>query len=53
VYAREVDGCTLYVNTTTKPQEVKLDRAATGVLGGQTWNGTLLLEPYGAELLRE
>jgi beta-galactosidase len=53
VYAREVDGRTLYVNTTTKPQEVKFDGAATGVLGGQAWQGTLRLEPYGAELLRK
>jgi beta-galactosidase len=53
VYAREVDGRTLYVNTTTQPQEVKFDGAATGVLGGQAWNGTLRLEPYGAELLRK
>jgi beta-galactosidase len=53
VYARDVDGRTLYVNTTTKPQEVKFDGAATGVLGGQVWNGTLRLEPFGAELLRK
>jgi beta-galactosidase len=53
VYAREVDGRTLYVNTTTKPQEVKFDGAATGVLGGQAWQGTLRLEPYGADLLRK
>jgi beta-galactosidase len=53
VYAREVDGRTLYVNTTTKPQEVKFDGSATGVLGGQVWNGTLRLAPYGAELLRK
>jgi beta-galactosidase len=53
VYAREVDGRTLYVNTTTQPQEVKFDGAATGMLGGRAWNGTLRLEPYGAELLRK
>ena len=53
VYARDVDGRTLYVNTTTKPQEVKFDGSATGVLGGQVWNGTLRLAPYGAELLRK
>jgi beta-galactosidase len=53
VYAREVDGRTLYVNTTTQPQDVKIDGAATGVLGGQAWNGTLRLAPFGAELLRK
>jgi beta-galactosidase len=53
VYAREVDGRTLYVNTTTQPQDVKFDGTATGVLGGQAWNGTLRLAPFGAELLRK
>jgi beta-galactosidase len=53
VYAREVDGRTLYVNTTTQPQEVKFEGTATGVLGGQAWNGTLRLAPFGAELLRK
>jgi beta-galactosidase len=32
---------------------VKFDGTATGVLGGQVWNGTLRLAPYGAELLRK
>jgi beta-galactosidase len=53
VYAREVDGRTLYVNTTTQPQDVKFDGTATGVLGGRAWDGTLRLEPFGAELLRK
>ena len=53
VYARAVDGRTLSVNTTTKPQEVRLDGAATGALTGRAWNGTLRLEPFGAELLRK
>lgn len=53
VYAREVDGRTLYVNTTTQPQDVKFDGTATGVLGGRAWSGTLRLEPFGAELLRK
>jgi beta-galactosidase len=53
VYAREVEGRTLYVNTTTKPQEIKFDGTRTGVLGGKAWNGTLQLEPLGAELLQK
>jgi beta-galactosidase len=53
VYAREVQGRTLYVNTTTKTQEIKLDGAGTGVLSGKAWNGTLQLEPLGAELLQK
>jgi beta-galactosidase len=53
VYAREVHGRTLYVNTTTRPQNIRLDRPGTGVLGGKAWSDTLQLEPYGAELLQK
>jgi beta-galactosidase len=53
VYAREVQGRTLYVNTTTRPQEIQLDGKGTGVLGGKTWSGTLQLDPLGAELLQK
>ncbi|NVM78221.1 beta-galactosidase [Duganella sp. SG902] len=52
VYAREVQGRTLYVNTTTQPQRIKLAGGATGVIGGKSWQDTLLLEPYGVELLQ-
>ena len=53
VYAREVQGRTLYVNATTRPQEIQLDGKGAGVLGGKTWSGTLQLEPLGAELLQK
>jgi beta-galactosidase len=53
VYARTVQGRTLYVNTTAKPLEVKLDGAGTGVLSGKSWSSTLQLEPFGAELLQK
>ena len=53
VYAREVEGRTLFVNTTTQPQQVRLDGTATGVFGGKVWNGILQLEPHGMELLQK
>lgn len=51
VYAREVEGRVLYVNTTTEAREVSIDGSMAGMLGGQRWNGKLLLPPYGVELL--
>lgn len=51
VYAREVDGRVLYVNTTTEPKEVTIDGGMSGVLTGQHWNGKLQLPPFGVDLL--
>lgn len=52
VYARVVDGRTLYVNTTTQPQVVTIGGRRTSVLSGKTWNGSLRLDGYGVDLLR-
>ncbi|HEY0622827.1 beta-galactosidase [Sphingomonas sp.] len=52
VYARVVDGRTLYVNTTTESKLVAIRGSQSGLLTGKTWNSTLRLEPYGADLLR-
>jgi len=51
VYARTVEGRTLYVNTTGEAKDVAIGGAMTGVLGGKQWSGTLRLEPLGVELL--
>ncbi|MCU6497004.1 beta-galactosidase [Rugamonas sp. A1-17] len=51
VYARTVEGRTLYVNTTGEAKDVAIDGAMTGILGGKQWTGTLHLEPLGVELL--
>ena len=51
VYARKVEGRTLYVNTTGDVKEVAIDGAMTGVLSGKRWTGTLRLEPLGVDLL--
>jgi beta-galactosidase len=51
VFAREVDGRVLYVNTNHAPVDVAIDGAMKGVLGGQRWDNTLKLEARGVELL--
>jgi beta-galactosidase len=51
VFAREVEGRVLYVNTNWAPVDVPIAGAMKGVLGGQRWEGTLRLQALGAELL--
>jgi beta-galactosidase len=53
VYARVVDGRTLYVNTTGEPRDVALDGTLHGVLSGKRWPGVLRLEPLGVDLLEK
>jgi beta-galactosidase len=53
VYARTVQGRTLYVNTTGDAKDVAIDGAMTGVLSGQHWSGTLHLAPLGVDLLEK
>ena len=51
VYAREVDGRVLYVNTTSESREVTIEGAAHGVLSGKRWTRHLRLEAFGVDLL--
>lgn len=53
VYARVVEGRTLYVNTTGETKEVTIDGAMSGVLSGTRWTGMLRLAPLGADLLEK
>lgn len=53
VYARTVEGRTLYVNTNWSPVDVPIDGTMKGVLGGQRWEGELRLEALGVELLEK
>ena len=52
VYARVVAGRTLYVNTTAATKSVSLKGMKLGVLSGRHYSGSLLLGPYGVELLQ-
>jgi beta-galactosidase len=51
VYARNVNGRVLYVNTTTEEKIISLDSTRYGLLSGKRWLGQLKLGPYGADLL--
>jgi beta-galactosidase len=51
VYARVVDGRTLYVNTTAEIRNVALNRTGRGLISGKSATGTLQLAPWGVELI--
>ncbi|GAA0587303.1 beta-galactosidase [Rhizomicrobium electricum] len=52
VYARVVDGRTLYVNSTTKPVSIAIHGTKTDVLSGKRFSGKLVLQGYGVGLLQ-
>jgi beta-galactosidase len=51
VYARVVDGRTLYVNTTGQEQHIPISGKKTGIISGKTFDGTLILAPQDADLI--
>ncbi len=51
VYARVVDGRTLYVNTTDQEKDVVLGGNAHGVLSHRAYQGDMKLGPYQADLV--
>jgi len=52
VYARTVNGRTLYVNASNGPRDVVIDGTKKGLLSGKTWTGTLHLDADGVDLLQ-
>lgn len=52
VYARTVNGRTLYVNASYAPKDVVIEGSKTGLLTGKTWTGTLHLDADGVEVLQ-
>ena len=52
VYARTVNGRTLYVNASYAPKDVVIDGTKKGLLSGKTWTGTLHLDADGVEVLQ-
>ncbi|MFZ2995837.1 beta-galactosidase [Sphingobium sp.] len=52
VVARNVEGRTLYVNTTDTAKSVPIEGSKTGVIGNRRYTGQLDLKPYDAELLQ-
>ena len=51
VYARVVNGRTLYTNTTEKEQRIPLIGAKKGILSGRIYDGAIVLAPWDAELV--
>jgi len=51
VYARVVDGRTLYVNTTTQEKAIAVGMNAHGVLSNKSYQGEMKLGPYQADLV--
>lgn len=51
VYARVVDGRTLYVNTTQQAKEIPLAGNKNGLISNHQYEGTLILGPQEADLI--
>jgi beta-galactosidase len=51
VYARVVDGRTLYVNTTQREQRIPIDGRRKGIISGRVYEGTVVLGPQDADLI--
>ena len=53
VYARVVDGRTLYVNTTDQDKSVALRMKVHGILSHQSYDGEMKLGPYQVDLVEK
>jgi beta-galactosidase len=52
VYARSVDGRTLYVNTTEEKKTVALNGSKRGILTNRIYEGTIVLDPLASDLVQ-
>ena len=51
VYARVDEGRTLYVNTTGEEKAVPVTGTKHGIITGESYDGTIRLKPYDADLV--
>jgi beta-galactosidase len=51
VYARSVDGRTLYVNTTEEKKTVPLEGSKRGILTNRIYEGAVVLDPLASDLV--
>ncbi len=51
VYARAVEGRTLYVNTTGEEKTVPIRGSKRGMITGTSYEGVIRLKPYDADLV--
>ncbi len=52
VYARVVDGRTLYVNTTGKEKRIPITGVKKGIISNRVFEETVVLGPMGADLIQ-
>ncbi len=52
VYARVVDGRTLYVNTTNEEKDIPVGANVQGILSHQSYSGEMKLGPYQVDLVK-
>lgn len=52
VYARVVDGRTLYVNTTGQQKRIPIVGQKKGIITNRVYDGTVILEPQEADLIQ-
>jgi beta-galactosidase len=52
VYARVVDGRTLYVNTTGEEKKVVIEGSRRGILTNRIYEGAVVIEPQDADLVQ-
>jgi beta-galactosidase len=52
VYARVVDGRTLFVNTTGDEKSIPISTPMKGIISNRVFEGNLVLGPMEAELLQ-
>jgi len=51
VFARVVDGRTLYVNTTEEEKSIPITGSKKGIVSNRVYDGTITLAPMGADLV--
>ncbi len=52
VYARVVEGRTLYVNTTDRQTQITIVGEKKGIVTNRIYNGAVILEPQEADLVQ-
>jgi beta-galactosidase len=52
VYARVVEGRTLYVNTTEEPKKITIEGSKRGILTKRVYEGSFVLGPFEADLVQ-
>lgn len=51
VYARVVEGTTLYVNTTGEEKAIPIRSRKRGIISGTSYDGAIRLKPYDVDLV--